>query len=160
MTKNKIFSTLLTLSLIFACSSDDDNSDNSNSSEILGKWVITQLDFEDNYLNPECAVNNNTHEYLSNGNLIYDYTTGNNCTQTGTINFEYSFEDNNKLVKTTPNGGLNPENDYVEKYTIKSLTEEELILEAYYVDEGVDNGAGIINIAVEDRREEIWARIN
>ena len=160
MTKNKIYLTILTLCLFFSCSSDDDSSENSNTSDILGKWVITQLDFVDNYLNPECAINSNTYEFQGNGNLIYEYSTGNNCTQNGTIIFEYSFETSNKLIIITPNGGLNPENDYIEKFTIKSLSDNELVLEAYYVDEGVDNGAGIINIAEEDRREQIWERIN
>lgn len=149
---------ILTFCFIVSCSSNDENP--ANSSDILGKWVITQLDFEENYSYPDCAVNNDTYEFLSNGDLIYKYVTGSTCSQSGTRNFKYSIEGNNKLVKTTPNGGYNPENDYIEKYTIKVLTETQLTLEAYYVDEGLDNGEGIINIPQEDRREEIWERIN
>ena len=153
----KTILSILMLCLIFSCNSNDEKS--TNSSNILGKWVITQLDFEDNYSYPDCAVNNNTYEFLDNGNLIYKYITGSNCSQSGTNNYKYSIEGSNKLVKTEPNGGYNPQNDYIEKYTIKVLTETQLILEAYYVDEGLDDGEGIINIPQEDRREEIWEKI-
>jgi hypothetical protein len=160
MKKHKLFLTILTLCLIFSCSSDDDNSNSVDSTDIVGKWVITKLAFEDYYQYPECAINNNTYEILDNDNLIYNYITGNNCNQTGTINLKYTFEGNNKIVIIRPNGGYNPENDLIEKYTIKTLTNTQLILELYYVDEGDDNGAGIIDISQEDRREEIWEKIN
>tara|TARA_R110002096_G_scaffold435944_1_gene664448 strand:- start:1691 stop:1957 length:267 start_codon:yes stop_codon:yes gene_type:complete len=81
----KIILSILTLCFIFSCNSNDENS--TNSSDILGKWVIAQLDFEDNYDYPDCAVNNNTYEFLTNGDLIYKYITGNNCSQSGTNNY-------------------------------------------------------------------------
>ncbi|MFS4484365.1 lipocalin family protein [Hyunsoonleella sp. 2307UL5-6] len=141
------------------CSSSDDNSNTENNSDILGKWVITQLDFEDNYSYPECAVNNNTYEFMDNGDLIYKYVTGSSCNQTGTNNYEYNVE-GSVMTKIEPNGGFNPENDYIEKFNVKELTQTKLVLEAYYVDEGLDNGGGIINIPSEDRRDEIWERVN
>ena len=145
---------LLTIS---SCTKDG-NSDSPKTSDILGKWVITQLDFEENYGYPNCAIDNNTYEFISNGDLIYNYITGSNCNQTGTNNYKYTV-DGNILTKTEPNGGYNPNNDYIEKFNIKVLTETQLILEAYYVDEGLDNGGGIINIPQVDRREEIWKKI-
>ncbi|WP_445957339.1 lipocalin family protein [Yeosuana sp.] len=153
----KTILTLLTICFIISCSSNDEKS--TDSSDLLGKWLITQLDFEDNYSYPNCAVNNNTYEFISNGDLVYKYVTGSNCTQTGTNNYKYTV-DGNVLTKTEPNGGYNPNNDYIEKFNIKVLTETKLILEAYYVDEGLDNGEGIINIPKEDRREEIWEKID
>ena len=76
---------ILTICLIFSCSSNDENP--TNSSDILGKWVIIQLDFEENYSYPDCAVKNNTYEFLNNGDLIYKYVTGSTCSQSGTRNF-------------------------------------------------------------------------
>ena len=158
MKKNKSILSVIILFLLLACGDDDDNSSTISESKILGKWVIVKLDFEDNYLYPECAINNNTYEFKNYENLIYITYGGSSCEQSLTRNMKYTLEENNTLVRTIPNGGgPDSENDYVIKYNIKSLTEDELILEEYYVDEGF-NDASIIS--QELRRDQIWERID
>jgi hypothetical protein len=156
MKKNKIFLLLLILCLIFSCSSDKDNSNSYNSSDIIGIWKI--IDFQENGATLDDCEMMEQREFKTDNTIKQFYFYGNNCQNSGTNDWIFTVSDN-KLFTKEPNGGYNGNNDYIINYNIIELTATKLIIEGYYVDEGVD-GIKAEEIPSGERFKETWERIN
>lgn len=142
--------------LAISCSSDDGESQTSNSS-ILGKWKITNYEEQGQELE-ECEWLE-TKEYLSTGKIKDTYFYGNNCSTQGMNDNTLFTIEGDRLLTREPNGGMNPSKDYKVKYIIRSLNESTMVLEGYFVDEGVD-GITPTEIPVAERFTETWQKVN
>ena len=145
---------LMNFSVFISCNNDDDNGNESVS--IVGKWKI--IDFQENGYTLDACEMMEQREYKTDNTIIKTYFYGNNCQNSGTSNWTYSISDN-KLFTKEPNGGLNPNKDYIINYNIISLTNTKLIIEGYFVDEGV-NGVTPTEIPQNERFTETWEKIN
>jgi hypothetical protein len=156
MKKNKIFLAVLTICLIFSCSSDNDSSNLVNSSDIIGKWKI--IDFQENgFTLDECEMMAE-REFKTDNTIKKLYFYGNNCQNSGTSDWTFTVSEN-KLFTKEPNGGHNSSKDYIVNYNILELNSTTLTIEGYFVDEGVD-GVTRQEIPSADRFTETWERIN
>ncbi|SHJ18418.1 lipocalin family protein [Flavobacterium haoranii] len=128
--------------LTLSCSSDDDSTPNYTNDNIVGSWKI--IDYHDNYFNNIQEVEENdepcfslqTKDFNSNLTLDFNYKYGNSCQNSGTTNNTFSIN-GNILTEIEPNGGYEPNTDYVVKYYIEELNDNTLKLKGFYVDEGV-----------------------
>jgi len=96
-------------------------------------------------------------EFKTDDTIKINYFFGDNCQNSGINNWTFTVS-NNKLFTKEPNGGLNPDNDYIINYNILELNSTTLIIEGYYVDEGVD-GITPQEIPTGQRFTETWKRI-
>lgn len=150
-----ILSIIIFLFLIFACSSNDESTDNSIS--ITGKWQI--ISYEDNATALTGCDALGQREFKTGGNLTETYFSGNDC-QTTSINSSWNYTiSDGKLFTTEPNGGNNANQDYIINYNIIQLSETNLKLELYFIDEGVD-GFTAEDIPVNERSIETWEKID
>ena len=97
-------------------------------------------------------------EFKADNTMKQFYFYGNGCQNSGINNWTYSVSEN-KLFTNKPNGGLNSDKDYIINYNFVELNSTTLIIEGYYVDEGVD-GVTPQEIPDEERFTETWERIN
>ena len=157
MEKIKFTLTLLSVIMILACNNEDDSINNSDDESIVGKWKI--IDYEDGFgfTLTECEMLEE-REFRTDGMLRKTYFFGNNCQNSENNDWNFSVS-NNKLFTNEPNGGLNQNNDYIINYNIVELNSTTLIIEGYYVDEGVD-GETPQEIPSGERFTETWERIN
>ena len=140
--------------IITACSSDNNS---NNQASITGKWKIIAYQDANATLTP-CDMLEK-REFTIDNKIIQTYFYGNNCNTQGTNNnWRFTIE-NNKLLTRELGGGYNPSKDYIINYNIISLTNNKLIIEGYFVDEGV-NGIVPTEIPQSERFTETWERIN
>lgn len=144
---------ILTLTLL-SCSSDDNDTIQASN---VGKWKI--IDYQESGVTLEPCEMLEQREFNSEGWIIKKYYFGNNCQNEGIeSNWKYTIE-NNKLLTRELGGGYSPNRDYLINYNIKSLTNNRLVIEGYFVDEGV-NGIVPTEIPQSERFTETWERIN
>lgn len=153
-----LFLTVLTVTFTSSCSSDDDSS--LNSGDIIGNWKLTN--YNDPWINDieeledlEPCESLQKRAFSSENITTLTYYYGNNCQYQGTRNDQFSIS-GNVLTITEPNGGYNPNTDYVVKYNIRTLNATTLVLEGFYVDEGDGYNP---NIPQNERFTETWTRI-
>jgi hypothetical protein len=155
--KTKTFIKTFFLFLILAACSGSDDDNNNIQASIVGKWKITAYQ-EAGFTLDACEMMEK-REFTTDGKTIQTYFYGSNCnTQGVNTNWRYTIE-NNKLLTRELGGGLNPTKDYIINYNIISLTNNKLIIEGYFVDEGV-NGEIPTEIPQSERFTETWERIN
>lgn len=157
MKKIKFTLTILSIILVFACNNEDDSINNTDDVSIVGKLKI--IDYQDGFgfTLTECEMQEE-REFKTDGALRKTYFFGNNCQNSSFNDWIFTVSEN-KLFTNEPNGGFNSSNDYVINYNILELNSTILIIEGYYVDEGVD-GETPQEIPNGERFIETWERIN
>jgi len=144
MKKNKIFFAILTLCLIFSCSSDDSSSEESNLEvQLAGKWNLEQQFYtaSNNEIYPSsCFRNNYVLDFTSTENVTETYCENNGVTgfQVTTLNYSFSIIDyiNDTSVKVLRifsqsgghNGGM-----LQKRYFIRSVEENNIELELFFL---------------------------
>jgi hypothetical protein len=165
-----ILTIIVILPTLFSCSDDDGNNQINKNELLLGTWQLKSEPHQYNYF-PDCNIDNQTME-VTHINVVYRTTYGGNnttapdCQQSQVRQFlsYFSLEPNNNIELKDFDGGNNAGTDYIEKYNIISISENEMIIELYYLDPGFISGNTgntiPITIPEEDRIEETWAKLN
>lgn len=146
------------MSILGCSSSDDSNNSSDNEALILGRWAFeSSSDWQGGfptYQDYQCSIGS-IKEYFIDGVVKESWRQ---CDGDIMINnLKYSFIDANKIQVVEEGGGLDPGTDYTLKYKILTLSEEKLILQLYYVDEGAYS-YGDYGEEFEEGLIDIWIR--
>lgn len=105
MKKPKLLLGILIGILTFSCSSDDDNS-SSEDNPIIGEWKLSSISINNENLNLNECMLEQTRTFQTNGNLIeYFWEEMTPCSY-DTFTVQYTYEDN-ILVSINEEDGMN-----------------------------------------------------